>query len=458
MTLQSPSEAMGTFLPVHSLGRSSHRSDVRRPADHEPDDRRRGRVVERRGRRDGRLLERGVRARGVRPLTWRSTACAGGSSWPTGARRNGPRAIASCAAARSPACATSRRRAPPTSCPRSSCRRRPATTPASSTTAPGRARCRRSSRPGSSASTRWTGSASRRRPRTRRSPTTWPRSTPPCRGRRRRAPSTSWATARAAGWPPSTRRCTPSASTRSPSPARRSTSTPGAPSSTRACRRSATTTCPSSALSSPRATACSRASSWSAASSSSSPRTRSASSCSCWPTSATPRHVERYRAFEDWFKHTQDIAGPFYLWLVEHLFRDNELIGGTLRIGDEAVDLGRIDCPVNLLAGAADHITPPEQVFALADAVATPAARITRRTTSGGHLGLFMGTEALRDHWPVVMASVLEHSRPARTPPRPAGAPARAPPSAGPSRRPSRSGLSGWRERGAGRACATNAR
>jgi poly(3-hydroxybutyrate) depolymerase len=124
------------------------------------------------------------------------------------------------------------------------------------------------------------------------------------------------------------------------------------------------------------------------------------------------RHVERYRAFEDWFKHTQDIAGPFYLWLVEHLFRDNELIGGALRIGDDAVDLGRIDCPVNLLAGATDHITPPEQVFALADAVSTSAERITRRTTSGGHLGLFMGTEALRDHWPVAMAAVLEHSRP----------------------------------------------
>jgi hypothetical protein len=44
--------------------------------------------------------------------------------------------------------------------------------------------------------------------------------------------------------------------------------------------------------------------------------------------------------------------------------------------------------------------------------VSTPAELITRRTTSGGHLGLFMGTEALREHWPVVMASVLEHSRP----------------------------------------------
>jgi poly(3-hydroxyalkanoate) synthetase len=124
------------------------------------------------------------------------------------------------------------------------------------------------------------------------------------------------------------------------------------------------------------------------------------------------RHVERYRAFEDWFKHTQDVAGPFYLWLIEHLFRDNALIRGELRIDGEPVDLTRIRCPVNLLAGATDHITPPDQVFALADAVSTPARHITKRTAAGGHLGLFMGTEALREHWPVVMGAVLEHSRP----------------------------------------------
>lgn len=122
-------------------------------------------------------------------------------------------------------------------------------------------------------------------------------------------------------------------------------------------------------------------------------------------------HAARYEAFEDWFKHTQDIAGPFYLWLVEHLFRDNELIAGTLQIDGARVDLGAIDCPVNMLAGATDHITPPAQVFALADHVSTPASRRMQRTTSGGHLGLFMGGEALRDHWPVVMAAVLEHSR-----------------------------------------------
>jgi poly(3-hydroxyalkanoate) synthetase len=124
------------------------------------------------------------------------------------------------------------------------------------------------------------------------------------------------------------------------------------------------------------------------------------------------RHIERYRAFEDWFKHPHDIPGAFYLWLIEHLFRDNALIRGALTIDGAAVDLRQIACPVNLLAGATDHITPPEQVFALAGAISTPPELVTRHTTSGGHLGLFMGTEALREHWPAVMATVLEHSLP----------------------------------------------
>jgi poly(3-hydroxybutyrate) depolymerase len=122
-------------------------------------------------------------------------------------------------------------------------------------------------------------------------------------------------------------------------------------------------------------------------------------------------HVERYREFEDWFKHTQPIPGAFYLWIVEHLFRDNELIAGKLEVGGECVDLGRIDCPLNLLAGAGDHITPPDQVFALADYASTKPSDVLRDTSAGGHLGLFMGREALSDHWPRLLAAVLAHSR-----------------------------------------------
>jgi poly(3-hydroxyalkanoate) synthetase len=123
-----------------------------------------------------------------------------------------------------------------------------------------------------------------------------------------------------------------------------------------------------------------------------------------------PAHVARYREFEDWFKHTQDIPGPFYLWIVRNLFRDNALVSGSLKVGRRKVSLAKLEIPLNLLAGATDHITPPDQVFALAAHASTRPELIQRRVTTGGHLGLFMGREALREHWPPILAEVLRRS------------------------------------------------
>jgi len=124
-----------------------------------------------------------------------------------------------------------------------------------------------------------------------------------------------------------------------------------------------------------------------------------------------PEHLERHRAFEDWFKWTQPLSGAFYLWIVEHLFRDNALVRGSLDVGGRVIALGEISCPVYLLAGAEDHITPPAQLFALADHVSTPPDDITRATAPAGHLGLFMGSGALRSEWPALMADVARRSR-----------------------------------------------
>ncbi len=124
-----------------------------------------------------------------------------------------------------------------------------------------------------------------------------------------------------------------------------------------------------------------------------------------------PAHVARYREFEDWFKHTQDVPGAFYLWIVRHLFRDNALISGSLEVRGQKVELANIDMPLELMAGATDHITPPDQVFALATHASTPSEQVTRHVSTGGHLGLFMGHEALREHWPKVLAKVFELSR-----------------------------------------------
>jgi poly(3-hydroxyalkanoate) synthetase len=129
-----------------------------------------------------------------------------------------------------------------------------------------------------------------------------------------------------------------------------------------------------------------------------------------WQHLDDPHYVARYQEFEDWFKHTQDIPGEFYLWIVRELFRDNGLITGTVEVRGQHVDLSRIAMPLNLLAGQADHITPPDQVYALADHASTPPELVRRELAAGGHLGLFMSHEALRNHWPPLLAGVLEHS------------------------------------------------
>jgi len=121
-----------------------------------------------------------------------------------------------------------------------------------------------------------------------------------------------------------------------------------------------------------------------------------------------PEHVDRFRTFETWFKHTQPIPGAFYLWIVEHLFQKNELVAGTLRVGGERVDLAAITCPLHLIAGATDHITPAAQVYALANYARS--AEVEQRLAPGGHLGLFMGHEALREQWTPVFAAVAGRS------------------------------------------------
>ncbi|WP_349827806.1 alpha/beta fold hydrolase [Brevibacterium litoralis] len=127
-----------------------------------------------------------------------------------------------------------------------------------------------------------------------------------------------------------------------------------------------------------------------------------------WANIGDEAYVERYTDFVSWFETTQDMPGDFYLWTVEHLFVDNEVVAGTLQVGGETVDLGKITAPLYLLAGTRDHITPPEQVWALADHASTPREDVHARLFEAGHLGLFMGRSSLQEHWGPVFGDIAE--------------------------------------------------
>lgn len=127
-----------------------------------------------------------------------------------------------------------------------------------------------------------------------------------------------------------------------------------------------------------------------------------------WIENDDQENIQRFLTFENWYEYTQNLPGRFYLEIVYNIFRENNLTRpGSIKIDGQPVDLRNITCPVIILAGKKDHITPPAQAFSLKNFISTPEDDIVEILTEGGHIGTLMGTEALREEWTMVN-NVLE--------------------------------------------------
>jgi poly(3-hydroxybutyrate) depolymerase len=113
-----------------------------------------------------------------------------------------------------------------------------------------------------------------------------------------------------------------------------------------------------------------------------------------------PAFLKKTEVFERWYENPLDLPGRWYLQVIRTVFKENQLAKGRFVGLGQTLDLKAITCPVYLLAGASDDITPREQVFATRGLVGTPADQVVERVTPGGHIGLFMGSGTLRDVWP----------------------------------------------------------
>lgn len=117
-----------------------------------------------------------------------------------------------------------------------------------------------------------------------------------------------------------------------------------------------------------------------------------------------PSYIKRFEAFERWYEYTIDLPGAWYLQVIREIFKENRLTRGSFVGLGRRLDLKEITCPIFLLAGEHDDITPREQVFAAAGLLGTPAADIRQALAKGGHIGLFMGNAVLRENWVPIAA------------------------------------------------------
>jgi poly(3-hydroxyalkanoate) synthetase len=123
-----------------------------------------------------------------------------------------------------------------------------------------------------------------------------------------------------------------------------------------------------------------------------------------------PAYLEKTELFESWYENPLDLPGRWYLQVIRSIFKENQLAKGEFIALGRRIELRNITCPVYLLAGDRDDITPPEQVFGAEALLGTPKEKIVKRLAPGGHVGLFMGSSTLRDVWPDVAQWIGEQA------------------------------------------------
>ncbi|RMG15585.1 MAG: alpha/beta fold hydrolase, partial [Planctomycetota bacterium] len=97
-------------------------------------------------------------------------------------------------------------------------------------------------------------------------------------------------------------------------------------------------------------------------------------------------------ALESWNLDSVDVPGRLYRRLIEDLYRDDLLAQGRFELAGQAVDLGRIDCPLLVVSSRSDTTCPPEAARALLELASSERKELLE--LRGGHVLSVVGPRA----------------------------------------------------------------
>ena len=105
--------------------------------------------------------------------------------------------------------------------------------------------------------------------------------------------------------------------------------------------------------------------------------------------------MEDFLRMEKWIFDSPDLAGETFRQFVKQFNQGNGLMHGTVRIGEEAVDLRKLTMPLLNIYAEQDHLVPPDASRAL-------RGRVGSRDYSelgfrGGHIGIYVSGRAQRE-------------------------------------------------------------
>ncbi len=118
--------------------------------------------------------------------------------------------------------------------------------------------------------------------------------------------------------------------------------------------------------------------------------------------------LENFFALERWASDSIPVAGETFREYVKLLYQQNQLVKGKLTLGEAAVRLREIRCPLLLLVANQDHLVPPRSTLAIEKHVGS--TDVQSMSIAAGHIGLAVSSKAHRDLWPRATQWVAEHS------------------------------------------------
>jgi len=110
--------------------------------------------------------------------------------------------------------------------------------------------------------------------------------------------------------------------------------------------------------------------------------------------------VENFVRMEKWIFDSPGQAGEAIRQFVNDLYKNNLLIKNKLKIGEQPVDLRRINMPLLNIFAEQDHLVPPSASKPLNDAVSSKDKSFF--SLRGGHIGIYVSSQSQTELAPAV--------------------------------------------------------
>ena len=102
--------------------------------------------------------------------------------------------------------------------------------------------------------------------------------------------------------------------------------------------------------------------------------------------------LRNFMRMEKWIFDSPDQVGETIRQFTKEFYQENGLVKGTVKIGDDTVDLENITVPVLNIYARDDHLVPPDSSKALGGCISSKD--YTELEFPGGHIGIYVSGKA----------------------------------------------------------------